>query len=115
MIRHVSLFRDGKMGRTRWVDLHNSQFLVGWVDIFNPQKNFNLYNPSRFNSRAGQTFLIFIFFPPTQYTLYLGFFVDIYITLVNSIVFFFGTILLIIFMLYRLCCYLVDYEFYILL
>ena len=28
--------RDGKTDWTHWVDLHNLQFLAGWVDIFNP-------------------------------------------------------------------------------
>ena len=120
---HSFCSRDGKMGQTALVDPHNLQFLVGWVDIFNPSKNFNQHNSPHLihwlkQGRAGlareSNFFYFHLFFLTQYTQYLSFFVDIYVTLVDSI-FFFGTMLLIIFMLYGLCGCLVDYEFYILL
>ena len=111
------------MGWTRQVDPHNPQFLASWVDIFNPHKNFNPHNLPRLTRELkwggtglvrGSNFFIFIFFFLIQYTQYLGFLVDIYVTSVDSIIVF-RTMLLIIFILYGLCYCLVDYEFYTLL
>ena len=67
-------------GQTHWVDLHNPQFLAVWVDIFKPQKNFNLHNPPRLTRglkwaeaglvRGSNFFFLHLFFPHTISTIF---------------------------------------------
>ena len=102
--------RDGKTGRTHQVDLHNPQFLAGWVDIFNSQKNFNLYNPPHLAYES--PFFLSSFFPShNTHNIWALYWCLYNIGRLHSFFFFFWTMLLIIFMVFGLCCCLVDYEF----
>ena len=107
------LFMDDKISWIHRVNMYNLQFLMGWIDIFNPQNFFNLHNLSCLNHGLkrdwayGSLFFRLFFF--TQYTQYFGSFCW-WLCNIGGFYIFFGTILLIIFILYRLYCYF-DYNF----
>ena len=66
------LTRDGKMDWTCRIDPYILQFLAGWIDIFNLQKNFNSFNQRSKASLALKSLFFFIFFLSTQRTQHLG-------------------------------------------